>query len=147
MNDPFQGLRYFSRNSKVDHWGNPDKMSPIILNELDQFRHHLNTPGYVTSGYREKSEIDSEHTKGTAVDIIFPYFKGHLLDLFIEATRFHFVGIGLYRDWKYGEKSIGGLHLDMRSGPSARWLCYKNQAGVQQYEKLNFANLKFRGII
>lgn len=142
----WDGIKYFRPDSPVDMWGNPHEMKREILLPLDDFREHLGVIIYVTSGYREKShslEGGSQHNLGLAVDIVVPAFSGTILDLFIEATRFPFKGIGIYRDWHWAGKKIGGLHLDARNeSKGAHWFCYKNPAGIQEYIALNYENLK-----
>lgn len=140
-------LRHFKADSKIDQWGDPHQMQREILVELDNFREWLGMPIIVTSGYRAMGqngqEGGSQHCLGLAVDIVVPSFKGTLLDLFFDASRFHFNGIGIYKDWTYNGKKTGGLHLDARDTLSrAQWFCYKDPHGTQQYTALTTDILK-----
>lgn len=156
----FEGIKYFKADSTIDNWGDPSKINGWLLKCLDTFRARLDTPIIVTSGFRNGDP--KEHGKGLAVDIVVPDFKGHLLDLFLEAERFPFGGIGLYRDWVYKGNRIGGLHVDMRplgsQDMAARWFCIRDGAEKfqnhslitklqQNYISLNAENLKLYGVI
>jgi len=161
----WEDLKYFKKDSKIDKWGNPDKMDPFLLLYLDEFREAIGTPLIVTSGYRAGDP--AQHGLGRAVDVVAPEFKGPLFDLYLIAERFNFGGIGVYRDWLYDGKRIGGLHLDTRllmgsyqiqKCMAARWLCIrpgtlgsldpKDILGTKQvYIALTHENLRKEGFI
>lgn len=144
--DNFLFVKHFKPDSTVDRWGDPSKIDGVLLQKVDAFREMLGLPVYVTSGYREGGP--KEHGRGLALDVVVPQFTGHLLDLFFAASRFHFNGIGLYRDWKWNGIACGGLHLDNRNAAfEARWACYKDDAGVQIYTALDVATLRGLKII
>ena len=67
-------LKYFSPDSKIDSWGNPDLISDNLLWRLDDFRKWLGVPVYVTSGVRSSSENSYHHpSRGAcAVDVVVP---------------------------------------------------------------------------
>lgn len=138
-------LRWFSPNDKLDQWGDTHKIKRELLEQLDAFRSYLGVPIIVTSGYRDQP--GSQHALGRAADIVCPYFKGSLFDLFLEASRFNFKGIGIYRDWK-GHGATGGLHLDVRDAHHrAQWFCYKTPLGIKEYTELNVRILQEYGLI
>lgn len=157
-------LKYFKKDSTVDKWGDPEKIDKFLLLYLDEFRDALGTPLIVTSGFRKGDP--GQHGLGRAVDVIAPQFEGSLFDLYLIAERFNFSGIGVYRDWLYSGKRIGGLHLDTRmlvgtykkEFMSARWLSVRpGSLGTQHadeilaikqvYLPLNHENLRKEGII
>lgn len=110
-------LRYFKPNN-VDNFGDPDAISEVLLLRLDDFRHFLNVPFYVTSGVRAHREGRSSYhskSKGAcAVDVVMPECGLHPIDLVFAAMRFGFSGIGWYPDWEWKGLKCGGLHLDTR---------------------------------
>lgn len=149
-------LKHFHPDSKVDQWGDPHKIDRELLLRLDAMRARIGLPTIVLSGYRDPGAGQdgrgdngkSQHGHGLAADIVVPSYGGHLLDLYIEATRFNFNGIGIYRDWVYDGRKVGGLHLDVRNVEmGARWFCYKDKRGVQLYIPLTHENLKLYGVI
>ena len=107
-----------------------------LLTELDRFRSYLGLRIVVSCGTQGTHTKDSWHFQGRAVDIIVPE-PGALkpLDIWIEASRFAFTGIGLYRDWQYNGKRTGGFHLEIAPAQPVRklWLCTSDDAGNQQY--------------
>lgn len=134
--------KYFKADSKLDNWGDATKMLSVILEPLDRLREYVGSPIYVTSGYREGST--SQHGKGVAVDVICP--EVDLLNFYLMAERFQFQGIGVYPDWQYAGKQVGGLHLDMRAEKAARWMGV-NYDGKQLYISLNKLNLRLAGVL
>lgn len=84
-----------------------------------------------------------------AVDLVVPD-RGDLspFDLLLAALRFGFTGIGVYPDWMYNNKKVGGLHLDVRPAQinGAQWLGIKDD-NKQTYLSLNEANLRKFGVI
>jgi len=161
----WKDLKYFKEDSKVDKWGDPDKMDTFLLLFLDEFREAIKTPLIVTSGFRPGDP--GTHGMGRAVDVIAPQWEGPLFDLYLCAERFGFSGIGVYRDWVYDGKVKGGLHLDTRfimsSGKTddlmaARWFCIRPGADKlidineimkikQVYLKLDLETLKREGVL
>ena len=133
-----------------DNWGDKSKISLKLIGELNRFNKYIDTQMVITSGYRpKKSPADSfsYHQTGEAVDVVFPLFKGSLVDMFLKALRFNFNGVGIYKDWHFEGKTVGGLHLDVRNKDSKSiWMAY-NVKGVQTYDNLSFANLKIRGFV
>lgn len=141
----FEGIRHFSPTSKVDQWGSPSMISRELLEKLDAFRAMINCPVIVTSGFRASSQ-GSQHQLGLAVDIVAVGFSGTLHDLYLAAERFNFKGIGVYPDWTYVGKKVGGLHLDVRTGPPARWIGI-GRGKDNTYVKFTEANLKKYGVV
>lgn len=158
-------LKYFNKDSKVDKWGDFEKMDAFLLMFLDEFREAINTPLIVTSAYRQGNP--GTHGMGRAVDVVAPKWEGSLFDLYLIAERFGFTGIGIYRDWTYNGKKIGGLHLDTRivmgaynseGLMGARWFCIRPGADKltdiseilkikQCYLKLDVDTLKREGVL
>jgi len=160
----WEDLKYFKKESTTDKWGDPDRIDKFLLLYLDEFRDAIGTPLIVTSGFRKGDP--GQHGLGRAVDVVAPNFGGSLFDLYLIAERFNFSGIGVYRDWLYEGKRVGGLHLDTRmligtykkEFMSARWLCIRpgTQGSLdansilsvkQVYIPLNHENLRKEGII
>lgn len=161
----WQDLKYFKKDSKVDKWGDPDKIDSFLLMFLDEFREAIKTPLIVTSAYRKGDP--GTHGLGRAVDIVAPKWEGSLFDLYLMAERFGFAGIGVYRDWLYDGKKIGGLHVDTRiilgaynseQLMGARWFCIRPGADKltdiseilkikQVYLKLDVDTLKREGVL
>lgn len=110
-------LRYF-KPLGIDNFGDADAISDDLLLHLDDFRHYLNVPFYITSGVRPESDGKrSYHTRGNgacAVDVMMPECTLHPVDLIFTAMRFGFTGIGYYPDWEFKGIRCGGLHLDTR---------------------------------
>lgn len=146
-------LRYFKPNT-IDNFGDPDAISDDLLLRLDDFRHFLMCPIYVTSGVREsKSGSSSFHSRdkgACAVDLVIPEYQGHPIDLIFTAMRFGFTGIGYYPHWSWKGIQCGGLHLDTRPlGKDADGtLNYSHSLwmgvminGAQKYIGLSYANI------
>lgn len=148
-------LRYFKPNSTIDQWGDVDAINDNLLLRLDDFRHWLGVPIYITAGVK-----NGGHAKGSyhykehgacAVDVIIPDYMETGFDLIMDATRFGFTGIGYYPHWKWKGKMVGGLHLDMRplrwdedstkNYTHSRWMGVLNSKGVQEYIELDYSNL------
>ena len=135
-------LKYFNKHE----FGAPDKMSKEHLYRLDLFRDKLNTPIKITSDYRHGDS--GSHGNGIATDCMFPLIKFEdLFDVFLQAERFDFGGIGIYKGWELKGKMLGGLHLDSRDQlEGARWICVKEN-GKQSYYAFTLDNLKKFGFI
>ena len=164
MMNPWKSLKYFKADSKLDNWGDPAKMDSFLLMFLDEFREAVGSPLIVTSGYRGGDP--AQHGLGRAVDVVAPEWGGSLFDLYLMAERFNFSGIGIYRDWLYNGKKLGGLHLDTRlilgsnnaELKGARWTCIRpgadkisNVAEIlkipQVYKPLDLKTLREEGIL
>lgn len=150
-------LKFFKRDSVSDNWGNPDEMDEMLLLKLDDLRRSIESPIIVTSGWRkaQPAKSVSQHWYGRAVDIVVPDYKFTLLDLYMEAERYSFGGIGVYPDWEYKGQKVGGLHIDERIGSKAygrqvsrgaRWIGVKTPDG-QKYLPLTAFNLYNYGAI
>lgn len=142
MSVNFQNIKYFDPKSLVDNWGLAAKISRDLLLKLDEFRDRTGMPVIVTSGFRLGDK--GQHGLGTAADIVVPNWSASVLDLFFLAERIGFKGIGVYPDWQYGGKVVGGLHLDVRAGNTARWIGYRpNGPGTpNSYLPLNSHNIQ-----
>lgn len=155
-------LRYYKPGT-IDKFGDPDAISDSVLLRLDDFRHFLAVPVYVTSGVRPDSDGKSSyHTPrngACAVDVMAPECLLHPIDLIFTAMRFGFSGIGYYPDWEWKGLKSGGLHLDTRplgidadgtqNYGHSLWMGIKVQAQnsegtlvtSQKYIALTYANL------
>ena len=103
--EQWETIKYFKSS---ENFGDPSKMSYILLLTLDNLREFIGVPivihcGYETDGHSE----NSYHYKGMAVDC--HATKIDLYDFYFAATRFSFHGIGIYPLW-----NNPGLHLDIR---------------------------------
>lgn len=101
------------------NWGDATKMNKWLVLETDVFLQKLGRSFIVSCGTNKVHLAHSQHASGDAVDICFPGMsKRDLFDAFLCASRFKFMGIGVYPDW-----NDPGLHLDWRKAPyRALWL-------------------------
>ncbi len=112
-------LQYFEKN---ENWGDPDKMSGLLLLLLDNIRRYYVRPFLIHCGYDESGHsTNSQHYLGNAVDFHIESGESfstqidkvvRILDWFQVSDR---VGFGIYLDW-----NNPGFHLDVR-GTKARW--------------------------
>jgi hypothetical protein len=72
----------------------------------------------------------------------------NLLDVYLAALRFNWGGIGIYPEWSYDGKVVGGLHVDVRhmvlKGFNSSWLGVGNPL---TYKPVNHVTLKQYGVI
>jgi len=153
MSNVWEHLRYFSKDSKIDNWGDYDKIDSKLLYSLDDYRHELGCPVYITSGTGGVHAPGSSHPLGFAADIISPIFMKHrsLFDMYLIAEKYGFTGIGIYPKWEFNKVVCGGLHLDRRilqmqedgtyNYRSARWIGLPRDRG-HTYIALNAVNLR-----
>jgi len=123
--------RQINHFTSDEAWGDPMQMDRRLIFELDDFRDYLGRkhPIIVHCGYEIRpGRFGGQHPIGTAVDIHIKQMS--LLDQFIKALRFGFVGIGVYPIW-----NNPGLHLDMRINVPHRqlWGC----VGPRKYVPIN----------
>jgi hypothetical protein len=138
-------MRHFGPN---EDWGEPSKMDFGFVSELDAFREFLKEALVVTHGTQGQHAEGSLHYSGEAADLIY-LGRRPLIDVFFTALRFDFTGLGLYRDWEFNGKRVGGLHLQ-RAGaqllqPKRLWLNV-SQDNTKLYLALtaeNIINFKF----
>ena len=147
-------LRYFKKDSPRDQWGSPDLIADELLLRLDDFRHTLGVPVYVTAGVNigghKPNSFHYPQNGACAVDVVVPDFNGHPVELLWEAMRFGFTGVGFYPHWKFDGRTVGGLHLDLRplekdadgtvNYRHSRWLGVMRD-GQQIYLPLTYRNL------
>lgn len=117
---------------------NPTLMNPFLMAEMERFVRYVQSEFIITSDYREGDKGD--HGRGDAVDIMFVNSNHSLLDIYLMAERFSFNAIGVYPDWKYKYKNLGGFHLGYRKVVlcGARWM----RVGSKDYIPLNEVNIK-----
>jgi hypothetical protein len=156
-------LKYFKPNG-LDKWGDANAISDRLLFALDDFRHFLGVPVYVTCGVETGGHSGNSfhypENGACAVDVIVPEYLGTPFDLVLDATRFGFTGIGYYPHWHWNGLIGNGLHLDMRplkwdkdetlNYQHSRWMGIKQKVGgaeKQVYIPLTYENiLKYGGI-
>jgi hypothetical protein len=117
----FPKLKHF----KESEFHEPEKMNHDLLHRLDAYREYIGVPVFISSSTDGVHAKNSQHYLGNAVDIIPINPKGSLIAQFLIAERFGFTGIGIYPDWCYNGKTLGGLHLDRRPEnnlQAARWI-------------------------
>ncbi len=104
MNDAeWAHIRHFDESEK---WGDPAMMSFSLVAELDSLRDYVGQPIVIHRGY-DAAARRSQHSHGLAADL---HIVGMpLVEAFLAASRFSFMGIGVYPWWHNP-----GLHLDMR---------------------------------
>jgi len=132
-------LRHFKKHEFVG----PQKMKESFLLRLDGFRDHIKSPIFISYSTNGTHSENSQHYKGLATDNLFPKWEGSLFGLYLMAEQFNFTGIGVYPDWEYDGKVIGGLHLDSRklhNYRGARWI------GVKKLQKNGKIELEYHGL-
>jgi hypothetical protein len=124
--------------------GSLSQLSNEVIYELNRLDAATDGDLIITSGYRA---LDSgEHGRGLAVDIVAPAYMNRLMDIYLAAEKCLWTGIGVYPNWKLNGDIIGGLHLDLRKGPPARWMGLGSGKN-QQYVGLTVKTLKENGVI
>jgi hypothetical protein len=89
---PAAGLRHFDRREFAD----PDRLSPALLELIDEIRERAGVPIRITSDYRSQEEHesiypdpasrpDSPHTRGTGLDFVPVPFSAHNRLLILQA--------------------------------------------------------------
>jgi uncharacterized protein YcbK (DUF882 family) len=132
--DVWGKLKHFS---KSENWGDPEKMDPEFLIQLDDFRHVIDKPCVLTcAAFANQGHSDqSYHYKGRAADVRFidPTTREPLTlreHIFI-AMKAPFGGVGIYT-WS----AMGPfLHLDNRVAEYERKIWVSKKEG--QYENLS----------
>ncbi len=143
--EDWENLKYMKKD---ENWGDPSKMSSLLLYSLDALRDYAGVPlllacqAYSVSGH----SLKGEHPKGNAADIRLAGLSA--LEMYLLVERFNFTGIGVY------PISTGGafLHTDVRKLASnekeARWIAIPNDGsdpenkGSWTYLALNAKNFK-----
>lgn len=115
--------------SPEEKWGDPYQMDSRLIFELETFRNFVGRQVIIHCGY-EKRAWGGQHPLGTAADL--HVVNMPLLEQFIAACRFNFIGIGIYPLW-----NSPGLHLDMRINVPHRqlWGCVGKKAYTPINEK------------
>lgn len=102
---------FFSLKQEMN-WGDSRLMEPLFLEELDWFLHIEHLEFFISQGNQGHHVEGSEHYRGLACDIVFPkILQKNLPDVFHTALRYDFTGVGIYSEWNYHDKKVGGLHL------------------------------------
>lgn len=100
--EQWETIQFFTPNEK---WGDPAKMDPNLIFELDRLRKYIARPMVIHCGWEQRDK--GYHPLGMAVDCHVPHM--HPMEFCIAASRFNFGGIGVYLWW-----NNPGLHLDKR---------------------------------
>lgn len=143
----FEGINHFRPDSS-DQWGDPAQISHELLQKLDMLRDRVNAPIHVTSGYRTQAKygiVHSQHMLGKAVDVVCPDVP--LSKFYAMAQACSFQGLGVYPSWIWNNQKVGGLHLDVRDPPVARWMGIPDPVVGEKYIALNQENLMKYGVI
>jgi len=105
--------KYFKKN---ENWGESTKMSPILIDMLNEFREFVDKPIIIHCGYStDGHSTNSYHYRGLAVDLHIQNI--HYIEQLVLAMQYKkFNGIGVYPYW-----NSPGLHLDIRDTSSIIW--------------------------
>ena len=113
--DEWDQIEHFKPYKETTPWGvanafgDPLEMNFGLILLLDKFRAYLGKPLSIHCGFEIDGHSDnSYHYKGRAVDLSCPDMGAW--ELFIQATKFSFKGIGVYPLWVNQ-----GIHCDLRS--------------------------------
>lgn len=107
--------------TEKEAWGEPCKMSGILLLTLLAIRQVVDEPFYVYGGYATTGHTEgSFHYRGLAVDFgvrsniweAYCYIDAAIINLQLD----NYLGLGVYPHWK----PYPGFHIDIR-GYKARW--------------------------
>jgi uncharacterized protein YcbK (DUF882 family) len=119
-------VKHFKRAEWVK---NPDAVVPELVYLVDGLRDYVGRPVVIHVAFDDAGHVeDSAHYMGAAVDL---HVQGlSLMDQWLAAERFPFLGVGLYPFWEHP-----GLHLDVRRvgaehGPGRRW--WRDKQGQYQ---------------
>lgn len=139
-------LKYL--NQKMN-WGEPEKMHPTFLYTLDSWCVFEKKGIFITphGGTKGEHATKSLHYNGMAGDfVVLGSSRDELVDLFISLTRFPFTEIGIYPNWKYNEKVVGGFHVGLDNSQlmvrTKLWIGVADSKGNNNYVGVNLANLK-----
>lgn len=138
-------VKHFTVN---ENWGDSSIISLDLVKELDLFREFTGIPMVITCGTQGDHVPNSQHPMGLAVDCVFRLPDGKTIwDVWIDAQRFAFKGIGVYPHWKLEGVAVGGLHLDVRKAPyRAQWIGRIDPIkGKQVYLPVSKENLLLAG--
>lgn len=102
-------------NEKMN-WGDVSKMDAAFLYTLDSWCVFEKKGIFVTphGGNTGNHQPGSLHYQGKACDfIVMGATLDDVLDIFVSLSRFPFSEIGIYPNWKYNGKVIGGFHVGL----------------------------------
>lgn len=143
--DKWRRLKHFTKYEFCDPVGNPNKMQPRFLLDLDNLRDDLQCKirvNYATGG---NHSINSMHYRGQAGDVTLepdPDFKDgvpHFLDVVLHAAK-RGLSVGYYPYWKGRDgKETGGFHFDNKE--YQRFWLGVIVKGVQVYRPFDYNNL------
>lgn len=140
-----QDWESLSHFDATENWGDPDLMEFEFVSELDALRDFEKTRMVVSCGTQGKHARGSLHYIGRAADIVYPDCTwDQLLDRFLTALRFEFTEIGIYPDWRFDGRIVGGLHLGLDDlNPCERkfWIGVRNADGGNEYHAMTANNL------
>ncbi len=145
---------YFSRNEK---WGDPDKMSPVLLFFLFEFRRTFPDGAYmkINCGWDERT-TGGGHPDGRAADVhivgvSFLAVEARLQSFIKKKGLEKHIALGIYPEWGGGKRP--GFHIEVekeeRSKPR-RWgakykrdrsqaIIFKNGNACQEYTSYSIA--------
>lgn len=141
------GQIVFFRES--ENWGDTEILDFDLVKTCDMYRHYIGSPMVVSCGTQGEHSQLSLHYSGLAVDFVFAHRTKPLLDLFLDALRFDFSEVGLYPDWAYGGKTVGGIHLGRSKGKAGRrkmWIAIDGKKG-RAYLPANLESIVESGLL
>jgi uncharacterized protein YcbK (DUF882 family) len=123
--EQWQQLNHFKPG---ENWGDPARMDPGLMLELDRLRTYIGHPIIIHCGFETRNG-KGYHPEGLAVDCHVEILSP--LDFFLAAVRFNFSGFGIYPWW-----DKPGLHLDKRP-TGGKYRALWGSTGPRQYVELN----------
>src|SRR6185369_17437059 len=133
----------------ADNWGDPMLMDYDFVKTVDQYRSFTKIPMIVSCGTQGEHAQLSLHYSGLAGDFVFPTKNDFtLFDLYLTAFRFPFTEVGIYPQWRYNGREVGGLHLGRSKGPidhKKTWIGLDTETG-RQYTPVTQQSLAAHGI-
>jgi len=125
-------IRHFNRSE----WSEGlRETSALLIYALDEFRHNLGYPVYISPANWGRHGETSYHypqarnnNQCWAVDV---FTKAPLCWAYHTAVRSRFfAGIGVYPDWEWEDQDlVGGLHLDIREYNSNKKVWWRDNSG------------------
>jgi hypothetical protein len=111
-----------------------ERLEHDLIHEVCRFRQWHGYSTLITSAFRHTGS----HTTGLALDmILFKQWSKKVVDpyeLWLLATTYPFLGVGLYFDWNYKGKPICGIHVDLIRECRQRPLRWIRVDGVYYYQ-------------
>jgi hypothetical protein len=111
-----------------------ERLEHDLIHEVCRFRLWHGYSTLITSAFRHTGS----HATGLSLDmILFKQWGKKVVDpyeLWLLATTYPFLGVGLYFDWNYKGKPICGIHIDLIREARQRPLRWIRVDGVYYYQ-------------